>query len=104
MRRLPFVFVIAALGLTVVAPVTGVAQAPGTRTFTPERFYNTFSAAHPPAMRIKTGERIVTTTIDASGVDSSGKQVAQGPNPQTGPFFVEGAESGDMVIVRFDKI
>jgi amidase len=104
MRRLPFVFTIAALGLTVIGSVAGVAQAPATRTLTPERFYNTFSAAHPPAMRIKTGERIVTTTIDASGVDAGGNQAAQGPNPQTGPFFVEGADPGDMLIVTFDKI
>jgi acetamidase/formamidase len=80
------------------------AQAPAGRPFAPERFYNTFSAAHPPAMRIKAGERIVSKTIDASGMDSTGKQIAPGPNPQTGPFFVEGAEPGDMLIVTFDKI
>ena len=69
------------------------------RTFMPERFYNTFSFAHAPAIRIKPGERIVTKTADAAGVDWNGKQVAQGPNPQTGPFFVEGAEPGDMLVV-----
>ncbi len=99
----PFVFAIA-LGITVIGSVAGVAQTPAARTFTPERFYNTFSFAHPPALRIKPGERIVTKTIDASGVDWNGKQVAQGPNPQTGPFFVEGAEPGDMLVVTFDKI
>ena len=80
------------------------AQAPAARTFIPERFYNTFSFAHPPAMRIKPGERIVTKTADAAGVDWNGKQVAQGPNPQTGPFFVEGAEPGDMLVVSIEKI
>jgi acetamidase/formamidase len=55
-------------------------------------------------MRIKPGERIVTKTADASGVDWNGKQVAQGPNPQTGPFFVEGAEAGDMLVVSIDKL
>jgi amidase len=80
------------------------AQTPGVHTFTPERFYNTFSFAHPPALRIKPGDRVVTKTIDAAGVDWNGKSVAQGPNPQTGPFFVEGAEPGDMLAVTFTKI
>ena len=80
------------------------AQTPATRTFTPTTFYNTFSFAHPPAMRIKPGERIATKTADAAGVDWNGKQVAQGPNPQTGPFYVEGAEPGDMLVVSLEKV
>ena len=90
--------------VTLVATFSSTAQAPATRTFIPERFYNTFSFAHPPALRIKPGERIATKTADAAGVDWNGKQVAQGPNPQTGPFFVEGAEPGDMLVVSIDKI
>ncbi len=70
----------------------------------PERFYNTFSGAHPPALRIKPGDRVITRTIDAGGADWNGKPVTPGPNPQTGPFFVEGAEPGDMLVVTFDKI
>ena len=95
------------LSLTLAALLATVslsAQAPAARTFIPERFYNTFSFAHPPALRIKPGERIVTKTADAAGVDWNGKQVAQGPNPQTGPFFVEGAEPGDMLVVSIEKI
>lgn len=93
----------AALAVALLATVDLAAQ-PAARTFIPERFYNTFSFAHPPAMRIKPGERIVTKTADASGVDWNGKQVAQGPNPQTGPFFVEGAEPGDMLVVSLERI
>jgi len=89
--------------LASVATVTA-AQSATTHTFTPSRYYNTFSFAHPPALRIKPGDRVVTKTVDASGVDWNGKQVAQGPNPQTGPFFVEGAEPGDMLIVTFARI
>jgi acetamidase/formamidase len=48
----------------------------------------TFSAAHPPALRIEPGDRIVTKTVDAGGADWDGKAVATGPNPQTGPFYV----------------
>src|SRR5262245_44518760 len=78
---------------------TVVAQAPQTHTFVPTTFYNTFSSAHPPALRIKPGDRVVTKTIDAGGADWNEKQVANGPNPQTGPFYVEGAEPGDMLVV-----
>lgn len=74
-----------------------------THRFIPDRFYNTYSFAHPPVLRIRPGDRIVTTTIDAGGVDAAGKTVASGPNPQTGPFWVEGAEPGDMLVVTIEK-
>jgi acetamidase/formamidase len=92
--------------LTIVAALGAVAaaQTGTTHTFIPRRFYNTFSFAHPPALRIKPGDRVVTKTADAAGVDWNGKQVAQGPNPQTGPFFVEGAEPGDTLVVTFEKL
>ena len=80
------------------------AQGPRTHTFLPERFYNTFSFAHPPALRIKPGDRVVTKTIDAGGTDWNGRSVAAGPNPQTGPFYVEGAEPGDLLVVSIDRI
>src|SRR5262245_23046256 len=99
MRRL-----ILLLGVTVFSSAAGVAQTPAVRTFTPERFYNASPGARPPAMRIKPGERIVTKTIDAGGTDWNGKQVGVGPNPQTGPFFVEGAEPGDMLVVFLEKL
>jgi hypothetical protein len=51
------IIVVASLALT----VAGIgAQTPATHRFVPERFYNTFSFAHPPALRIKPGERVVT--------------------------------------------
>ncbi len=75
-----------------------------THRFVPTRFYNTYSFAHPPALRIKPGDRVITTTLDASGADKDGKPQAPGPNPQTGPFFIEGAEPGDLLVVRIEKI
>src|SRR5207248_9997986 len=75
-----------------------------THRFTPAAFYNTYSSAHPPALRIKPGDRVVTKTIDAGGIDWNGKTVAAGPNPQTGPFYVEGAEPGDMIVVTIEKL
>lgn len=90
------------VAIALLASVSLAAQGP--RTFLPDRFYNTFSFAHPPVLRIKSGERIATKTVDALGVDWNGKQIAQGPNPQTGPFFVEGAEPGDMLVVSIEKL
>jgi acetamidase/formamidase len=87
-----------------MTPVLLAGQAPATHQFVPERFYNTFSFAHPPALRIKPGDRVVTKTVDAGGVDWNGRSVAQGPNPQTGPFYVEGAEPGDLLVVSIDRI
>jgi len=92
--------IIAAIVLATVA----TRAAAETHAFTPTRFYNTYSAAHPPALHIKPGDHVVTKTIDAGGVDWNGKQVAQGPNPQTGPFYVDGAEPGDVLVVRFVRV
>ena len=75
-----------------------------THRFIPDKFYNTYSFAHPPALRIKSGDRVVTKTIDAGGVDWNGKSVGTGPNPQTGPFYVEGAKPGDMLVVTIEKL
>src|SRR5438477_11587485 len=72
--------------------------------FTPTVFYTTYSFAHPPALRIKPGDRVVTKTIDASGADWNGKTVSSGPNPQTGPFYVDGAEPGDVLVVVIEKL
>jgi acetamidase/formamidase len=96
--------IVSGLIVTAAAMTTLTAQSPRTHTFLPDRFYNTFSAAHPPALRIRPGERVVTKTLDAAGVDWNGKQVGMGPNPQTGPFFVEGAEPGDMLVVSIEKL
>ena len=45
-----------------------------THRFEPKVFYNTFSGAHPPALRIKPGDRVNTYTIDAGGKDATGTQ------------------------------
>ena len=70
-----------------------------THRFTPKVFYGTYSFAHPPALRIKPGDRVITKTLDAGGSDETGKQVASiGPNPEIGPFYIEGAEPGDVLV------
>lgn len=72
-------------------------------TFTPERYYTTMGP-HPPALRIAPGDTIVTTTVDSIGHDANGEPITPGFNPMTGPFLVEGAEPGDTLIVRLDRL
>lgn len=93
-----------ASAMTVALVCAAPALHADTHRFVPTRFYNTYSFAHPPALRIKPGDRVITTTLDASGADKDGKPLAPGPNPQTGPFFIEGAEPGDLLVVRIEKI
>jgi acetamidase/formamidase len=92
------------LALVTVAVLVSARVSAETHQFTPTIFYNTYSFAHPPALRIKPGDRVVTKTIDAAGVDWNGKSVASGGNPETGPFYVEGADPGDMIVVTIEKL
>ena len=64
-----------------------------------------------PTHRIKPGTRIVTWTEDCydgavrrPGDIPSKVQPPGHDNPQTGPFFVEGAEPGDTLAVRIEKL
>ncbi len=53
-------------------------QAAGeTHYFEPTHYYNTFSFAHAPALRIKPGDRVVTRTVDNRGVDETNTKVTR---------------------------
>jgi amidase len=67
-------------------------------------YYNTFSRAHPVLKRVRAGDTIITKTLDAGGQDEKDVRRGQPSNPLTGPFYVEGAEPGDALIVRFNKV
>ena len=67
-------------------------------------YYNTFSRVHPVLKRIRPGDTVRTQTLDSSGRDDKGVQRGQPSNPLTGPFYVEGAELGDTLVVRFTKV
>jgi amidase len=84
--------------------VTGLAAQSKPIEFIPTKFYNTFSGAHPPALHIKPGDRIATKTIDSGGTDWNGNHAADGGNPETGPFYVDGVEPGDMLVVNILKL
>lgn len=74
-----------------------------THRFTPTAFHNAIGRAE-PALRVADGDSVITTTLDAWGFDGKGRQLAERPNPMTGPFFVEGAEPGDTLQVRIDAM
>jgi acetamidase/formamidase len=71
--------------------------------FQPTHYYTTLGS-HPPVLHIADGDVVETTTVDAAGHDSTGTQVAPPGNPQTGPFYVEGAEPGDTLQVVLERI
>jgi acetamidase/formamidase len=75
-----------------------------THRLAPTVFVNSYSAAHTPVLHIKSGDRVITAVVDDMGVDARGRTVAQGPNPQSGPFFVEGAEPGDLLVIAIEKL
>jgi amidase len=72
-------------------------------TFEPTHFHPTIGS-HEPVLRIKDGDTVVTWCVDAGGHDKEFKSVTPGGNPQTGPFYVEGAEPGDTLAVHFDRM
>jgi acetamidase/formamidase len=59
---------------------------------------------HDPVLRIASGDTVRTWCVDSGGSDRSGERITPGGNPQTGPFFVEGAEPGDTLAVRLARI
>jgi acetamidase/formamidase len=71
--------------------------------FQPASYQNTF-ATREPVLKISPGDTVITSTIDAWGYDSKGSQAAQRPNPQTGPFYIEGAEPGDVLKITLDAL
>jgi len=72
--------------------------------FTPTKFYRQFSALNEPVLRVAPGDTIHTTTVDAGGTDEKGVTRVLGGNPETGPFFVEGAEPGDTLVVHLTRL
>lgn len=71
--------------------------------FQPSVYHNAFGS-YEPVLRLAEGDTVITATVDAAGRDASGEKVASGANPLTGPFSIEGAEPGDSLAVRFDKL
>ena len=78
--------------------------APRAIDFRPTDFSNTWNADRAPVMVVWPGDSVHTTTVDSGGVDEHGVTRALFGNPQTGPFFIAGAESGDTLAVRINRL
>ena len=78
--------------------------APQTHAFEPTAFHRYFSGTIAPALHINPGDTVRTTTVDAGGTDFTGKRRSLGGNPETGPFYIEGAMPGDTLIVKFTRV
>jgi acetamidase/formamidase len=72
-------------------------------TFEPTTYHNNFGS-YDPILRITSGDLVSTSTADAFGSGREGDLVAKPGNPLTGPFFVEGAEPGDELVVLIEGI
>jgi amidase len=56
----------------------------------------------PPVARLRPGDMLDTTTVDSDGHATEKAGVKPlGFNALTGPFYIEGAEPGDTLVVRF---
>ncbi len=76
----------------------------------PGAYSYAFSRYLEPIARVKQGETVVIHTLDAfedrikSEDDLPSKVLGKYLNPQTGPIFIEGAESGDTLCVEIVNI
>ncbi len=72
--------------------------------FTPTTYSSNFSSRLPSVLRIRQGDTIHTSSVDAGGFDKNGISVAKRGNPLTGPFYVEGANPGDILAVTITGV
>jgi amidase len=77
---------------------------PTVHDFEPTEFHRLFSGSIPPVMHISPGDTVRTWTVDAGGVDKNGKRLSAGGNPETGPFYIEGAFPGDTLVIKLNKV
>jgi len=85
-------------------PVRRPSDTSTVHNFVPTMYYRTFSAANPPALHIFPGDTVRTKTLDAAGGGEGAGRDSLPGNPQTGPFYIEGAMIGDTIAVHFNKI
>lgn len=75
-----------------------------THEFVPTVFYRSWSPMNKPVLPVKPGDTIHTTTVDAGGTDEKGQRRVMGGNPETGPFYIEGAQPGDTLVVHIVRL
>jgi acetamidase/formamidase len=88
---------------TAVLPATHTGP-PQRHEFVPTEFRRQFSAQTPPVLHLFPGDTLHTTTVDAGGTDEHGVRRSMGGNPETGPFYIEGAMPGDTLVVHLVRL
>jgi len=78
--------------------------APQRHDFTPSTFHRQFSPTNKPVLAVYPGDSIHTTTVDAGGTDEKGVTRILGGNPETGPFYIETAAPGDILVVHLTRL
>ncbi|HWW22569.1 MAG TPA: acetamidase/formamidase family protein [Edaphobacter sp.] len=78
--------------------------APQSHDFIPTVFYRQFSPFNKPVLTVNPGDTIHTTTVDAGGNDHDSQKRVMGGNPQTGPFFIQSAMPGDILVVHINRL
>ena len=77
---------------------------PRTHVFEPSDFYLHYASNIPAVLQISPGDSVKTETLDALGVDAKGSKRSAGGNPQTGPFYIEGAHPGDTLVIHLTRL
>ncbi len=77
---------------------------PQRHEFTPTVFYRQYSPFNKPVLSVNPGDTIHTTTVDAGGTDEHGVRRVAGGNPETGPFYINGAMPGDTLVVHVNRL
>jgi acetamidase/formamidase len=96
-RRVPHAFVARRIAERPPGP-------PRTVVFEPTTFSNEFSPHRAPVLTIWPGDSVRTRTIDSGGIDAHDVTRALYGNPQTGPFYVDGAAPGDTLVVHVVRL
>ena len=92
------------IALLLTLSVGAAALQAETHRFVPKTFFTILSSAHEPVLRIRSGDRVVTATANRHAGDADPASIPGAPPPQTGPFFVEGAEPGDLLVVTIERL
>jgi amidase len=77
---------------------------PQRHEFVPTTFYRQFSPNNKPVLTVAPGDTIHTSTVDAGGTDEKDVQRVLGGNPETGPFYIQSAAPGDVLVVNIVRL
>jgi amidase len=75
-----------------------------TYDYAPKVYHRLYSNTPEPALRLQAGDTVRTKTVDASGANEKSESVTRGGNPLVGPFHVEGAVPGDVLVVKMRTV